>query len=492
MVLPDEESAYLLRECFLRLGLRLPSFLFRVYLLYTEFSLYSKQASLRYPVTPSLEFILHVCNGRDPSYGGMDRCVDIQQAFVSLLNKGHRLNSGSLLLLYGQDQSSGSLLEESNRRHRSLDGTEGEFGPSLLSSAYSGLNSLHLHSPGLESHRSLSENRIGDGLLGYPRIQSQTPLLRPNSLLETPHLSDDEVIPKFHLSRGSDEYRFGNLFTFHEDRDPSSLLTSNLPTRTISTRHGSEPISFSLSSVLTPGGSLWEESGNGGDEGFINGSWAMGSTPSMNHGSIDSTSSHSTSRGLLGSIEMSTRVSTDDGIEERRRANSISFVPSGGFRRTQASPLSMQARTPTLQARTPTLQARTPVLQTRFGNNGSMSFGETGNEYSLGRGNPVSHMSLGMGESGSDFALTGESNMSSEFKLEEGFGTNRSYSSVEYYSNNKTSRRSGGGSVLNPNCAEFVPSSHHHSSFDKSNQLDRTIQEERGNQRRNGSRDLLV
>ena len=494
VVLPDEENAYLLKECFVRLGLRLPSFLFRVYLLYTEFSLYSERSALRYPVTPSLEFILHVCNGRDPNYRGIDRCVDIEQALFSLLSKGHHLNSSSLLLLYGQDQTSGSWSEESNRRHRSLDATEGEFVPSLLQSSYSGLNSLHLRSPGLESHRPLSESRVPDGLLGYPRIQSQTPLLRPNSLLETPHLSEDESMPEFHLSRGSDEYRFGNLFTFHEDRDASSLLTSNLPTRAISTRHGSEPISFTLSSsVLNPQGSLWEESRNPGDESFINPSWTMGSTSSINHGSIDSTSSHSTGRGLLGPMEMSTRVSTTDGTEERRRANSISFVPSGGFRRNQASPLSMQARTPVLQARSPTLAARTPTLQGRFGNNGAMSFGENGNEYSLGRGNAGSHMNLGVGDSGSDFVLTGDPNMSSEFKLEEGFGVHPSYSSLEYYSNNKTLRRSGGGnSVLNPNCAEFIPQSHHQSSFDKSSQPERTVQEEKGSQHEKGSRDLLV
>ena len=153
----------------------------------------------------------------------------------------------------------------------------------------------------------------------------------------------------------------------------------------------------------------------------------------------------------------------------------------------------MQARTPVLQARTPTLAARTPTLQGRFGNNGAMSFGENGNEYSLGRGNAGSHMNLGVGDSGSDFVLTGDPNMSSEFKLEEGFGVHPSYSSLEYYSNNKTLRRSGGGnSVLNPNCAEFIPQSHHQSSFDKSSQPERTVQEEKGSQHEKGSRDLLV
>ena len=45
--LPDEENALALRDCFLQLGLQLPSFLHRVYLLDREFALFSERASTR-------------------------------------------------------------------------------------------------------------------------------------------------------------------------------------------------------------------------------------------------------------------------------------------------------------------------------------------------------------------------------------------------------------------------------------------------------------
>lgn len=444
---------------------------------------------MRYPVAPSIDFVLHVCNGRDPSYRGLDRCMDIQQALFSLISKGHRLNSSSLLMLYGQDQTTVHWSEDSSRRHLSLDATEGEFVPTLMYPTYQGLNSLHLRSPGLDGHRHLSDGRVYEGLLGYPRIHSQTPLMGPSSLLEKPHISEDEI-PEFHLSHGPDEYRFRNLFTFHEDAATSPTLTSTLPTRSVSTRHGSDPVSFALpSSILTSSrGPLWEETDNTGEESFINPSWPVRSTPSVGHDSMDSTASHSTSRGLMGPVDTSTMASTGDATEERRRAHSISFVPSAGLRRNQTSPLSMQARTPVLQARTPTLQARFPAA-------GSIGFCENNrNEYSLGRGSPSSHLDLGLGGSGSDFTLSGDPGMSSEFKLDEGFGLNRSYSSMEYYANNKTLRRHGaGGSVLNPNCAEFIPNSHHfQTQLDKSTQPDKSTQSDKPTQREKGSRDLLV
>ena len=131
VILPDELSASLLlcdskcrvksRACFNRIGMHVPSFLFRVYLLQSEFERFAHTRQIQYPIPISSDFALHVCNNREPSLRGLNRCVDVKDALLSLLQKGHRFGPASLLPLFNDNETS-MHSAEGTRRHLSMDG----------------------------------------------------------------------------------------------------------------------------------------------------------------------------------------------------------------------------------------------------------------------------------------------------------------------------------------------------------------------------------
>lgn len=159
--------------------MHVPAFFFRVYIFQVEFERYSISHHLQYPVPITLDFALHVCNSREASIRGLNRCLDVKDAFCSLLQKGHILGSSSLLLLFGDNEGSTHLMGNSNR-HLSMDGA----------SAFS-FGSSSLLSP---SRRTLSEE---------------------NSLF--PSLLTSEDFPDFHFSlHPSISREASGLFTFHD------------------------------------------------------------------------------------------------------------------------------------------------------------------------------------------------------------------------------------------------------------------------------------
>ena len=101
------------RACLKKLGIRIPFFLFRVYLLLTEFNIYQDQNQNHLPVEPDANFALYVCNNRSSAMGGPTRCSDVKDAILSLLQKGYCLSSPVLLF---NNESSLSL-----SRHASMD-----------------------------------------------------------------------------------------------------------------------------------------------------------------------------------------------------------------------------------------------------------------------------------------------------------------------------------------------------------------------------------
>ena len=195
--LPDEENAFALRDCFLQLGLQLPSFLHRVYLLDREFALFSERASTRYPVRNSTDFILHTCNGRDPSYRGLSRCLDVHQALLSLRSRGHHLHPSSQLSLFAP--SSLSWSETSRRRHLSVDASRDSF-PSLF------LRSPH----GLTAAGASEMSRRSNDVSGFSNIQSVTPLLASRTLFDGRRFEEDEL-GDFRLPSSSVDYRRGGV-----------------------------------------------------------------------------------------------------------------------------------------------------------------------------------------------------------------------------------------------------------------------------------------
>ena len=188
--LPDEENALALRDCFLQLGLQLPSFLHRVYLLDREFALFSERASTRYPVRSSTDFILHTCNGRDPSYRGLSRCLDIHQALLSLRSRGHHLHPSSQLSLFAPNSLSWS--ENSRHRHLSMDASRESF------------SSLFLRSPPNRTSSGASEmsRRSNEATATFPDIHSVTPLLASRALFDGRRIEEDELSEALWLPRG--------------------------------------------------------------------------------------------------------------------------------------------------------------------------------------------------------------------------------------------------------------------------------------------------
>ncbi|KAK8827250.1 hypothetical protein WA556_000876 [Blastocystis sp. ATCC 50177/Nand II] len=159
--------------------MHVPAFLFRVYVFQVEFERYSMSHHIQYPVPTTLDFALHVCNNREASIRGLNRCLDVKDAFCSLLQKGHILGSPSPLLLIGDHEGSVHTMGKSNR-HLSMDGASAfSFAsPSFLSPA----------------RRTLSEE---------------------SSLF--PSLLTPDDFPDFHFSLHSSFPRESSgLFTFHD------------------------------------------------------------------------------------------------------------------------------------------------------------------------------------------------------------------------------------------------------------------------------------
>ena len=107
---------YKVRNCFKKLGIRIFPFLFRVYLLLTEFNIYQDQNQNGLPVESDADFALYVCNNRPSAPCGPSRCSDVKDAILSLLQKGYCLSSPVPFFGYESPISF--------PRHASMDATE--------------------------------------------------------------------------------------------------------------------------------------------------------------------------------------------------------------------------------------------------------------------------------------------------------------------------------------------------------------------------------
>ena len=165
-------------NCFNRIGMHIPSFLYRVFLLLTEFNSFQEKAKNRFPVAPTTNFALYVCNNREPSQHGLQRCIDIKDALLSLIQKGHQLSSATLL--------SGSDMLASPHRHVSMDSSD------VLFQSFE------------------------------PSIQSHTPLLHPHSYFESRAYSVEDLPD----SSWTSEFSFSNNLS-----SLPAVSTSALPTR---------------------------------------------------------------------------------------------------------------------------------------------------------------------------------------------------------------------------------------------------------------------
>ena len=392
--LPDEENAFALRDCFLQLGLQLPSFLHRVYLLDREFALFSERVSTRYPVRSSTDFILHTCNGRDPNYRGLARCLDIHHALLSLRSRGHRLHSSSQLCLFSPNSLSWS--EDSRRRHLSMDASRESF-PSLF-----------LRSPrGLTASASELRRRSNDPAVGFSDIQSVTPLLASRALFDGRRFEDE--LGDFQLPSSSVDYRRGGMVE-------SRLLSTSVdvPSRnSLDASHASldfqSPASSSLQSLFT-----------------FHAKPATSSPLLSVH--PDVRWSDASANDLLAPWPMRPGGQATEELEtERRRANSISFLsgPQGpqGPQSSQSSQSSRRAFFPSFS------HVQSPAFSADVGLE----------EYAF-----LPHSSVASELSGFELSHDSELRTSSDFKLEEGVRGSRP-------------RRTNSLSRLNPNSAEFVP-----------------------------------
>ena len=240
-----------------------------MYILQVEYARFYQQT------TPSLstDSILVACNHRNASLQGLARCLDIKDAFLSLLQKGHFLNPSSRLLLVGYDLKP-IRLTEGQRRHLSMDAS-----PSL---------SIRENSRDLSSSKYLSSSsQIDSSSLFY----SQTPLLRSSPFLET--LQPDDIMPEFSLTRQ------------HPSRPPSwtsnhqSLLSFNSSdTNDTSLLHNPSELWNEPSSLLP-----WQENSLDVRQSF------------------DSSTSHTS---LLAPL--STELKPHDPYEQPSRSNSLSLT----------------------------------------------------------------------------------------------------------------------------------------------------------------------
>ena len=210
VLLPDQDSAYLLlfvslfsftsSHCFKRVGMRIPPFLFRVYILETEFDQFSQHSSIQYPIPGTIDFILRVCNDRNPAIRGMPRCIDVKDAFLSLQEKGHYLDTSTLLLM-GNSGLNPIRSVDGQRRHLSVDAST-----SFLRSGSKDFSGNEYMSP----HSRPFSRFDNSGFL------SQTPLLGSSPFHDT--LSTDERMPEFSLSHQpslfSPSWNNQSLFSF--------------------------------------------------------------------------------------------------------------------------------------------------------------------------------------------------------------------------------------------------------------------------------------
>lgn len=432
--LPDEENAFALRDCFLQLGLQLPSFLHRVYLLDREFALFSERTSTRYPVRNSTDFILHTCNGRDPSYRGLSRCLDVHQALLSLRSRGHHLHPSSQLSLFVPNSLSWS--ETSRRRHLSMDASHDSF-PSLF------LRSLH----GLTASGTSEMSRRSNDAAGFSNIQSVTPLLASRTLFDSRCFEEDEL-GDFRLPSSSVDYRRGGVAE-------SRLLSTSVDVPSHNSLdvsyHGVDASHYSLDQVI-------DHSIDHSLNHSLDHSLNHAIDPPQPHSSVDFQSpgtsslqslftfhakpatsspllsvhadyarwSDASSNDLLTPWKTQRSGRMAEELEtERRRANSISFSGSQG-------PQALQGPRKTF------LPSFSHVQSPAFSADVGLE------EYPFLLQSTTSELS--------GFELSHDSDIraSSDFKLEEGMR------SSELFPGSR-SRRTNSLSRLNPNSAEFVP-----------------------------------
>ena len=411
--LPDEENAFALRDCFLQLGLQLPSFLHRVYLLDREFALFSERVSTRYPVRSSTDFILHTCNGRDPSYRGLSRCIDIHQALLSLRSRGHHLHPSSQLCLFAPNSLSWS--ETSRRRHLSMDASRDSF-PSLFLRSPHGLTA---------SGASEMSRRSNDATVGFSDIQSVTPLLASRALFEGRRFEEDEL-GDFQLPSSSVDYRRG-------DMAESRLLSTSVdvPSRnSIDASRNSLEASHSLDFAVDPShhsADFQPFSNSSLQSLFTFQAKPATSSPLLSVHPDYPRWSDTSSNDLLTPWKTQRSGRMAEELEtERRRANSISFL--SGPQGTQGPQGHRKTFLPSFS------HVQSPAFSADVGLE----------EYGFLPRSSVSELS------GFELSHDSELRTSSDFKLEEGAR------SSELFSSNR-SRRTNSLSRLNPNSAEFVP-----------------------------------
>lgn len=297
ILLSDNDSAYLLllffqiiiihSHCFKRVGMRVPSFLFRVYILQTEFERFSQRTSVQYPVPITIDFVLRVCNDNEPAIRGLSRCLNIKDAFLSLQRRGHYLNTSSLLLLVGNGLNPLRSVD-GQRRHLSMDAS---------SSLTMRRNSNEYASMGYMSPSYRPLNHYDQETSFF----SQTPLLRSSPFLDT--LSNDDLMPEFSLSRQSSSLQPPLSSSWHNQ----SLFSFNSAGAT-----GGQSIINTINNTSE----LWSE------PSLLNPSWRGDTSSTGVRHSIDSNSSHTS---LLGSL--STDLHSHDYGEENQRSNSLGVQP---------------------------------------------------------------------------------------------------------------------------------------------------------------------
>lgn len=289
------ESFFTTRHCFKRVGMRVPSFLFRVYILLTEFERFSQRNSIQYPVPITTDFVLHVCNNSEPAIRGMARCLHVKDAYLSLQQRGHYLSSSSLLLLVNNSLNPIRSVD-GQRRHLSMD----------ASTSFLRSNSKDLTNPGYLSpgYRPLSRFDPSSTFL------SQTPLLRSSPFFDTG--SADDLVPEFSLSHQSS---LMSPSAWHN----RSLFSFNSP--------GSNSTSI-INTINTPS-ERWNE------PSLLN--WRTETASVGVRQSIDSNTSHTSLLGSMGDFHSLDR-------QENSRSNSLGVAPNMQDR----SSLSYSFLTPTL------------------------------------------------------------------------------------------------------------------------------------------------
>lgn len=308
ILLSDNDSAFLLlflfffmlipSHCFKRVGMRVPSFLFRVYILQNEFERFSQRSSIQYPVPITVDFVLHVCNNSEPAIRGLSRCLNIKDAFLSLQRRGHFLDSSSLLLLVGNGLNPLRSVD-GQRRHLSMDASS-----SLTMRANSKDYSMGHLSPGFHPFNRFDQTTS---------FFSQTPLLRSSPFLDT--LSNDDFMPEFSLSHQSSSLQPSLSSSWHN----RSLFSFN--------SSGTADNQSIINTINSPS-ELWN------DSTLLNPGWRT-DTPSVGvRQSIDSSTSHTS---LLADLQ------SHDCIEENQRSNSLGVPPV-----QELSSLSYPFLTPTL------------------------------------------------------------------------------------------------------------------------------------------------